>query len=837
MVDGHVQLKDQVRDYAHRGDALKEWSYLDFFLGSYDGKVLKEQSTPRGRIPNKRVPYQDNCGRDGHARIIRTSGHETMPYFPGRWFARRDPENVNGLFEASMLALLKPWRLLSELKHPHETFRHTFDQFLLTAPQKIHKLITNIEFFHECSDAATTQRLSAEVAAELAFEAVNGNDIPGDEQLVQDNGSPIVDPFASIITEQEIREVTDNPYSAQELLYANVALAIGTESGALRDPPITNEEPRRSLPATDAQLHQFQVWENEIDHLKDADADGADVYDELGADDEPIVFPVHAPDEPSVSAIQPPEPASDPVFPHLNERQTMVHNIISTHLRAHLNGEHPEQLLLIAHGQGGTGKSEMLNAIAHTFDSLHANHLLAKTAMSGVAASIIGGDTLHSWAALPLTTPGCNKWLTHPNKRIHARRQHNIGGVLWLMIDEISMLTTSLLQYLSQVTGFVRGGGVNSTIPFGGICVLLLGDLHQFPPVANTSRELYHPTPISDDCRLGRDLFLQFKNVVHLEEQMRIRDATWTEILDRSRTGDCSDDDIQEIRNLVLTNPNCNIPDFSRPPWDNVILVTPRNSVRTGWNERMLLAHCRKMNQTRYIVYAEDNCRKKPLTREQRLAIAHLKVDKTNRLPNKVELAVGMKVMVLENIATDAGLANGSRGEIIDIVLDPKEPVPVISSESVYLQHPPVAVLFAPYFNRGTQLQGLPKGVVPIFPSQKSFRLGGKSGCTIARKQFALTPAYAFTDFKSQGQTIENVIIDLAKTPSGGLSGFNAYVALSRGRGRESIRLLRDFDSTLFTKHPNELLRIEDERLANLASQTIEEYNAGNFGHFPATKL
>lgn len=94
----------------------------------------------------------------------------------------------------------------------------------------------------------------------------------------------------------------------------------------------------------------------------------------------------------------------------------MVHNIIVTHLHSHLNGENPAQLLLIAHEQGGTGKSELLKAISQTFEKLHAKPLLAKTAMSGMAVSIIGGETLHSWGALPLTSPTSNKWLTHPSK-------------------------------------------------------------------------------------------------------------------------------------------------------------------------------------------------------------------------------------------------------------------------------------------------------------------------------------------------------------------------------------------------------------------------------------
>jgi ATP-dependent exoDNAse (exonuclease V) alpha subunit len=110
-----------------------------------------------------------------------------------------------------------------------------------------------------------------------------------------------------------------------------------------------------------------------------------------------------------------------------------------------------------------------------------------------------------------------------------------------------------------------------------------------------------------------------------------------------------------------------------------------------------------------------------------------------------------------------------------------------------------------------------------------SCKLGGKKGNTIERIQFPLTPAYAFTDFKAQGQTIESVIVDLAKPPSGGLTGFNAYVALSRSRGRETIRLLRDFDEKLFTVHPNEQLRREDQRLEALEKKTEERFEAGEF--------
>ncbi|KAH9030045.1 hypothetical protein EDB85DRAFT_1891777 [Lactarius pseudohatsudake] len=53
-----------------------------------------------------------------------------------------------------------------------------------------------------------------------------------------------------------------------------------------------------------------------------------------------------------------------------------------------------------------------------------------------------------------------------------------------------------------------------------------------------------------------------------------------------------------------------------------------------------------------------------------------------------------------------------------------------------------------------------------------------KTGIAINRRQLAFTPAYAFTDVKSQGQTLECVIVDIGKPRSGSLTGFNAYVVV-----------------------------------------------------------
>jgi hypothetical protein len=77
---------------------------------------------------------------------------------------------------------------------------------------------------------------------------------------------------------------------------------------------------------------------------------------------------------------------------------------------------------------------------------------------------------------------------------------------------------------------------------------------------------------------------------------------------------------------------------------------------------------------------------------------------------------------------------------------------------------------------------------------------------------------------RAQGQTLPYVIIDIASPPTGTLSLFNLYVALSRSSGRASIRLLHDFDDKLFTASHDPALVDEDERLENLNIKTKSWY-------------
>ena len=74
---------------------------------------------------------------------------------------------------------------------------------------------------------------------------------------------------------------------------------------------------------------------------------------------------------------------------------------------------------MIIMGPGGTGKSTLLNVIITTFEHYGSQHLLKKFAMSGVAASLIGGTTLHWLARLPArAAPQSDNWTDSSGKEI-----------------------------------------------------------------------------------------------------------------------------------------------------------------------------------------------------------------------------------------------------------------------------------------------------------------------------------------------------------------------------------------------------------------------------------
>ena len=508
----------------------------------------------------------------------------------------------------------------------------------------------------------------------------------------------------------------------------------------------------------------------------------------------------------------------------LNKDQRRAYDIIDWHLQETMNGKEPPQLLMVIPGEGGVGKSKVIQTVSKNFDSRGVEDWCVKGAYTGIAASLIDGKTLHVLAGIPVRG-GRQSARTLKKLREYWRSKR------YLIIDEISMLSRSFFAKLCRILSTAME--VENHKIFGNLNVILCGDFHQFPPVvAGRTAPLYWPVDLthdSEDDILGRKIFEQFTTVVQLKEQIRVQDPTWLDVLQHVRYGNCRQHHIDIIKNLIITNPNCPHTNFDTSPWKDARLVTPRHSVRNQWNSAAIRKHCAESHHRLYICPAEDTIGERPVTNEERIAImTRTKGSKSETerggLMKDIELAIGAPVMVTLNIHTDLDLANGVRGRIEGIVFDERERIIVTKeSHSIRLHYPPRYVLVKLDRTKAPSLEGLSQNVIPVEPVKKTFMIS-KNGekMTVNRSQLPLTLAYAFTDYRSQGQTLLPVLVDIATPPYGRLTPFNVYVALSRGTGRENIRLLRDFDETLLQHHPSEYLRLEDERLEHLNADTKE---------------
>ena len=520
----------------------------------------------------------------------------------------------------------------------------------------------------------------------------------------------------------------------------------------------------------------------------------------------------------------------DPVeVSSLNVDQKRAYDIVMWHLDQTLRGDQPPPLRMLIHGEGGTGKSCVLQTITEGFKRRRVNETLLKAAYTGVAASNIDGQTLHSVAKLSIGNRAKQGGMSDVSK---AKLQDQWRPFRYLMIDEFLMVAKRFLANFSRNVAIAKAGHDARMIDksFGGVNVILSGDIHQFPPVATSKADsLYMPIPTALDSttsQIGRQIYEEFNTVVILREQKRIKDKTWHEFLQALRFGHIREDHLEMLRSLLIQrNPQ---DDYSSAPWNDAILITPRHGVRTQWNDASLRRHCSSKKRQLFICPAQDRIWNQVLSSAEQVAVK-LKSQQKNRqnskkdLPEQVRFAIGAKVLVTQNIDVDIDVTNGARGEI---VLHPdKPPISHVSSE-VHLQYLPLYILVKMARTRASRLPGLEDNVVPIQPASCSISIslrtssGGTVRRTVQHRQFPMTLGYALTDYRAQGQTIPYVIIDIARPPSGKLDLFNLYVALSRSRGRHSVRLLRDFDDHIFLASHDTSLMQEDDRLERLDDVT-----------------
>jgi len=809
-------------------------NFLDFFVDTYEteipvGERHKTTNTPArdgdehrgpGRPRNTRVKYLPTHPKaDNVQRILRTLGHRNLPNFIGRWFPRSDDEETKPFYCASILALLKPWRDLgNDLKQPGQTWERAFDGFLGDASWKEKRVISGLQYFHECaSAAATTDSHDSAFAQQLSHEVEEGH--PDDKDLPPGG-----------LSEEGLAELKAASIPYREELHGLLAIEVARRAKIFNNdvsswPSAATEPPRN---ATDDDLRRISSWANQLQ--ADVEKKNARTLPPLPT--QPAQTPSieqladHGTSTADVSLLSRALTNSEEALggidiSHLRPDQARAYGIIEWHLNQTLDGADPPPLRMVLYGEGGTGKSRVIQTVTDAFEARGSKHILVKAAYTGVAASLVDGKTTHVIAGISVHSKGSVK------DEAKKKLQEFWREVRYLIIDEFSMLSRSFLATLSRniTIGLEGSPHARDGHSFGGLNVVLCGDLHQFPPVACAKSEaLYHPVNLakdSDDAKIGRRIYEEFSTVITLREQMRITDQGWRDFLVRLRYGRVQRQDLTTLRSLLLQHSPI---DFSSPPWTDASLITPRHAVRTHWNQASLRKACSESGQRLLVCHAEDTIANRHLSLRERYALAQRSSGDRRRkrkdLPETIELAIGMKVMVTSNIATDLDITNGARGIVVDIILNPEEP-PLEDGSIITLKYLPQCVLVKLSRTRAARLDGLDDGVIPIFPAKSSMQVTlGRKTKTVTRFQYPITAAYCFTDYRAQGQTIPRVIVDIASPPSGKLSLFNLYVALSRSSGRETIRLLRDFDDEIFLEAHEPELVLEDERLDDLDGTT-----------------
>ena len=178
-------------------------------------------------------------------------------------------------------------------------------------------------------------------------------------------------------------------------------------------------------------------------------------------------------------------------------------------------------------GEPGSGKTHVINQYV---DWLAAAKIpVAVTASTGIAATHIGGVTIHSWSAI-----GAREGLSpyeFDKLTSSEKTSKRINKAKVLVIDEVSMLDGQLLNLLSRITKAIRG----SDDPFGGLQVIFVGDFYQLPPVTRNGNVINYSFH-SEAWQSANPL------ICYLTEQYRQEDEMFLGLLKSIRRNEIEED-------------------------------------------------------------------------------------------------------------------------------------------------------------------------------------------------------------------------------------------------------------------------------------------------------
>ena len=383
-------------------------------------------------------------------------------------------------------------------------------------------------------------------------------------------------------------------------------------------------------------------------------------------------------------------------------------------------------------GKAGTGKTTFLNQL-----KLKPIKRMAVVAPTGVAAINAGGMTIHSFFQLPfgLFLPEYAKDASR-QRRFTREKIRLIQSLDLLIIDEISMVRADLLDAIDDVLRRYK----DRHKPFGGAQLLMIGDLHQLPPVVKDDEwELMRPHYDTPYFFSSQALQLTNPIAIELKHIYRQSDDTFISLLNKVRNNQLDAEVLDALNSRYQ-------PDFEPPPEEAYIILSAHNASAQAINAEKLAGLSSK-------------------TRKFKAAITGDFPEHAYPTDEELELKVGAQVMFLKNDpARDKRYYNGKIGQITKF-----------GEDEIHVRCPDddsdIVVGPAEWTNVKYSLNEQTKEVVEDLIG--SF------------KQFPLKLAWAITIHKSQGLTFERAIIYAQAAFAHG----QVYVALSRCKSFEGIVL------------------------------------------------
>jgi len=277
-------------------------------------------------------------------------------------------------------------------------------------------------------------------------------------------------------------------------------------------------------------------------------------------------------------------------------------------------------------GAAGSGKTYVLNAYREYLREYAVG--VAVTASTGIAATHIGGMTIHSWSGLGIKSDLTEYDIDNLTTRQYLYKRYEATKVL--IIDEVSMLHHFRFDLLDKLARAMK----RNDKPFGGMQVVLCGDFFQLPPVSRPGEPEGH---FAYHSKIWSEMGLK---ICYLEEQHRQNDDAFSRILKAIRDNDMDDDIFEDLKARF----NAEVPAGVLP----TRLSTHNVDVD-------------KVNATELAKVVGDQ-KSYLMTTRGKGAIVEALI-KSCLAPAELVLRVGARVMFVKN-NFDKGYVNGTLGEI-----------------------------------------------------------------------------------------------------------------------------------------------------------------------------